>query len=373
MDTWNTSSLTPYICYGLFNKDAHSVFDRDVTQEFLPMGMRPQAHDIIRTWAFYTIVKTWMHNEVIPWKTMVISGHVLSDSKEKLSKSKENSKTNPDVLLATYPADAIRYWTASGSLGQDIAFSEMQLTQGQRLITKLWNAFRFIHEHTAPDTVHDTPHSLGIINEWILHQATSAFASYKKYLDAHDFNLALDTVESFFWRDMCDNYLELIKDQLFKPEQYAPEQIYATRWTLYQLGLRLAQLYAPYMPHIVETLYQTIYASHSAIKSIHQTRYTAVQTAYNYLHSAQTMTAILTLVSHVRKLKTEHKLSLKTPIHILTIGSQDNALLQSIGQQEQLIKGITHAAYVVYVKNQNADLTSMLKQKSEEYIMVVNL
>ena len=111
------------------------------------MSMRPQAHDIIRTWAFDTIVKAWMHEKDIPWHAIVISGHVLADTKEKLSKSKENASTSPQGLLERYPADVIRYWTAQGGLGQDIAFSEGQLKIGQRLVTKIWNAFRFIHEH----------------------------------------------------------------------------------------------------------------------------------------------------------------------------------------------------------------------------------
>src|SRR5471030_822799 len=95
--------------------------------DFMPMSMRPQAHDIIRTWAFDTIVKSWMHQDTIPWKEIVISGHVLTDTKEKISKSKDNSPLVPENLLKTYPADVIRYWTASGSLGQDCAFSENQL------------------------------------------------------------------------------------------------------------------------------------------------------------------------------------------------------------------------------------------------------
>ena len=97
------------------------------------MSMRPQAHDIIRTWAFYTIVKSWMHFDSIPWKDIVISGHVLSDAKEKISKSKENNKIAPENLLQQYSADVIRYWTASGQLGHDVAFSENQLKIGQRL------------------------------------------------------------------------------------------------------------------------------------------------------------------------------------------------------------------------------------------------
>ncbi|MFC1854881.1 valine--tRNA ligase, partial [Candidatus Dependentiae bacterium] len=136
MDTWFTSALTPQINAGWPEKEIVN----------LPMDMRPQAHDIIRTWAFYTIVKSFYHNKTIPWKKAVISGHVLS-GKEKLSKSGKSSKLTPENLLGSYSADAVRYWAAGGRLGMDTAFSEMQLKTGQRLVTKLWNAFRFCSEH----------------------------------------------------------------------------------------------------------------------------------------------------------------------------------------------------------------------------------
>jgi valyl-tRNA synthetase len=350
MDTWNTSSLTPYICFNLFDNDKTNPFEEKNNSKFIPMGMRPQAHDIIRTWAFYTIVKTWMHNAMAPWKTIIISGHVLSDSKEKLSKSKENAKTNPDVLLNMYPADAIRYWTASGSLGQDIAFSEMQLAQGQRLITKLWNAFRFISEHTADIQLSSKPATFDAINEWILHQATKAFEKYKVYLDQHEFNLALDEAEKFFWHDVCDNYLELIKNQLFNPAHYTQEQVYATRWTLHTLGLRLLQLYAPYLPHITETLYQELYRPHLNVASIHQTRFTDIQQKFDYSESAQAIKHVLDVVAQVRKLKTEQKLSLKTPIQKLIIQYSDEKLKKIIENQELLIKGISQAITIEYEK-----------------------
>ena len=343
MDTWNTSSLTPYICYQLFNPKAESVFVDQKIKDFLPMSMRPQAHDIIRTWAFYTIVKAWMHNETIPWTDIVISGHVLADSKEKLSKSKENASTTPQGLLERYPADVIRYWTASGGLGQDIAFSEPQLKIGQRLVTKIWNAFRFIHEHVsvAPQQQPTTP--LGITNEWLLHSATQTYVRYNTYLQENEFGLALDTVEKFFWNNFCDNYLELIKDQLFKPENYTEFELTATRWTLYHTGLRILQMYAPFLPHITENLYNIIYEKPVGIPSIHQTKYAAVQIHYEFTQSDKTMNSIIELISQVRKLKTEKQLSLKVPLAALTVSMTDEHLLNTIKAHVQLIKGITHA------------------------------
>jgi len=352
MDTWNTSSLTPYICFAEYNKNAKSVFDDAQLKDFLPMSMRPQAHDIIRTWAFYTIVKAWMHNSDIPWHNIVISGHVLADSKEKLSKSKDNASTSPQGLLERYPADVIRYWTSSGGLGQDIAFSEGQLKIGQRLVTKIWNAFRFIHEHVsiAPEQQPATP--LGITNEWLLHSATETFNRYNAYLDENEFGLALDVVEKFFWNNFCDNYLELIKDQLFNPDSYTEFELKATRWTLYHTGLRILQMYAPYLPHITENLYGIIYQKQIKTPSIHQTRYTQIQQNYIFEESASLMATIIELISQVRRLKTEKQLSLKVPLTLLSISANDEHLLHKIQAHEKLIRGITHAQEMKFIPKQ---------------------
>jgi valyl-tRNA synthetase len=345
MDTWNTSSITPYICYNLFSTQKDP-FTKEALS-FIPMGMRPQAHDIIRTWAFYTIVKTWMHNKVIPWNEIVISGHVLSDSKEKISKSKENNPLAPENLLQRYDADAIRYWTASGSLGHDISFSETQLKNGQRLITKLWNAFRFAQPHINQVLPNQKITHIGIVNEWILDRISYTFEQYQKYFKDHEFSLALNQVEQFFWTDFCDNYLELIKNQLFNPEQYPAQEVSATKWTLYHVGLRILQLYAPYMPYITETIYQQLYVKNGGISSIHQTKFATEQIHYKYANAQEIMIIINDIVATVRKLKTSKQLSLKTPLSVLTICA-DSSLKNKITPHEQIIKGVTQAETITF-------------------------
>lgn len=350
MDTWNTSSLTPYICYSLFAQSNDSVFTDKNFSRFIPMAMRPQAHDIIRTWAFYTIVKTWMHHEIIPWQSIIISGHVLADGAEKISKSQDNAKNSPHALLQNYPADVIRFWTASGNLGQDVMFSDTQLKIGQKLITKLWNAFIFVKEHIrSVPLAHTKPFYLGTVNEWLLHQVSACFSRYEKYMDTYDFNLALDTIESFFWHDFCDNYLELIKEQLFKPELYSKAEVEATHWTLYTVGLRILQLYAPYMPHITDTIYREIYKDvYLSQKSIHQTIFRAIQSYDNYEHSLQVFTYLLSCINQVRKLKSEYHYSLKTPVACLTIYGVDEIIMALLKKEEQFIRGITHAQVINY-------------------------
>jgi valyl-tRNA synthetase len=428
MDTWNTSSITPYICYQLFDPSAN-VFAPNIT-EFMPMSMRPQAHDIIRTWAFDTIVKSWMHHGIAPWKDIIISGHVLSDKKEKLSKSKEHKALSPENLLAQYPADVIRYWTASGSLGQDVAFSENQLKIGLRLVTKLWNAFLFSSEHITlrapqgerseenhtqeknpeffavrpemlegktissvrPEVLEgktissvrpealEGPTKLGTINSWLLHECTKTFESYENYFAKNEFGLALLQVEQFFWNSYCDNYIELTKNQLFNPNEYKKEEVQATLWTLHQVGLRILQMYAPYLPHITEAIYGELYNITSVrpeliegqngksgspsilpssqgyaetrrderIGSIHQTKFEAVQKPYEFPEEAALATNIITVVSAVRKLKTEKQLSLKVELAALTIFGRDAKLVKALQDHEQLIRGVTQAKEIRY-------------------------
>jgi valyl-tRNA synthetase len=374
MDTWNTSSLTPYICYDVFQKingntptspfeESSKLVRRSLGEGW--MSMRPQAHDIIRTWAFDTIVKSWMHNGIAPWKDIVISGHVLADSKEKLSKSKSNASMDPVTLLQQYPADAIRYWTASGRLGQDMMFSEEQLKIGQKLITKMWNAFLFAQPHlvnlSAPHTV---PNQIGAINKWLLHTISTCFEKYQQYLEQHEFGLALNMIEQFFWSNFCDNYLELIKNQLFNPEQYKAEEVEATRWTLYHAGLRILQLYAPYLPHITETIYHKLYAQHEVLQSIHQTRYKDVQIPYIFADEAEIINDVITVATQVRKLKSEKQLSLKTAVAVLNIFVKTNSLsnkTDQLKQHDQLIRGVTQAVSINYHAADNQ--TSLLTEK----------
>lgn len=363
MDTWNTSSLTPYICNDLLSPASlHSAGGPIINEmkygevNFLPMSIRPQAHDIIRTWAFDTIVKTWMHHGIAPWKDIVISGHVLSDKgKGKISK-KDGTAMDPMILLEKYPADAIRYWTATGRLGHDMMFSEEQLAIGQKLITKLWNAFRFAEPHISnlnkslsnQLALRSLGEGRGAVNKWILHTVSACFSQYQEYFEQQEFGLALNIIEQFFWSDFCDNYLELIKNQLFNPEQYKKEEVEATRWTLYQVGLRVLQLYAPYVPHITESLYQELYRQHENISSIHQIRYQDVQIPYVFENEAAVINSVITIAAQVRKLKSEKQLSLKTPLETMLIFISSDDLCEALRQQNQLIAGVTQAAAIIY-------------------------
>ncbi len=359
MDTWNTSSLTPQINIGWsldtnLSKDKSTrdvPLDTNIDGVEMPMSMRPQAHDIIRTWAFYTIIKAYYHQNDIPWKEIVISGHVLS-GKQKISKSKGKSNVpGPEKLLETYPADVIRYWTANGKLGTDTAFSENQLKIGQRLITKLWNAFRFCKDHLSSyEKIDSSEIKLDNLSKWLLQNFAKTVKSYHKYFGQYNYTQALEEAEKFFWHNFCDNYLELIKDQIFNPDNYDEQTLNATRFVLYEIGFGILQLFTPFLPHITENLYQSFYKAKEGKDSIHSIVFDLSRFDFDFEKESELFDKIIELVSIVRKLKTKNQLSLKVEVENLNIHTEDKVLLELIKKENALIKGITKAKEIVFVK-----------------------
>jgi valyl-tRNA synthetase len=374
MDTWNTSSLSPYIIYDLYcsimvEQQGH-LFEKPAPKEFFPLSIRPQAHDIIRTWAFDTIVKSFLHNDPIPWNNIVISGHVLSDQKEKISKSKGNENYTPERLLTDFDSDAIRYWAAHSSLGHDSAFSVDQIKQGQRLITKLWNAFLFAQPHLN-ESVHTTPREkLSPINQWIIDSFHAMTKSYSEYFKAYETGPAITVLERFFWSDYCDNYIEIVKNILFNPELYTKEERDQTLWTIYHIGFGILQQYAPFMPYITETLYQQLYrVPHNAV-SIHITQMIAKLPVILDQKEIEHGLILIQIAEKVRKLKTEQQLSLKTELANLTIVTNDKALSLMIEQQSMLIKGVTQAA-TIQVTNPSTEQTRIIQIENKMSAFVI--
>ena len=363
MDTWNTSSLTPQINVNWPEND---------TSIKIPMSMRPQAHDIIRTWAFYTIVKAQYHLKTIPWKEIVISGHILA-GREKVSKSKQGGKVpTPEELLKNYPADVIRYWSANGRLGMDTAFSPNQLKIGQRLVTKLWNAFRFGKDHIEQFEKSENKFSdLDNLNKWLLHKFGQTIKTYNQYFQKYDYTLALENAEKFFWHNFCDNYLELIKDQIFNPDKYSENIIKNTQAVLYEVGFGILQLFAPILPHITEILYQQLFKDKEGEICLHITQLDQKRYDYDYQVQADLMDKIIQIVSLCRKLKTENQLSLKTELKILNVYSKDQKLLDEIKKEEKLLLGITKAQAVSYKTKQIKE--SILKKENDFWIMEINV
>jgi valyl-tRNA synthetase len=259
-DTWFTSSLTPQI-------SSHWGYDAERHEKLFPADVRPQGHDIIRTWAFYTIAKAALHEDKVPWTNAMISGWILDPDRKKMSKSKGNVMT-PLPLLEKYTADAGRYWAASARLGSDTAFDEGVWKIGKRLVTKLFNAGKFVLSQTGE--LHPITNELDRAFVAKLRELVTACGDhFEDYNYAH----ALQETESFFWTRFTDTYLELAK---VRARAYADGATgaeaadSASAVAALRLGLSvLLRLFAPVLPYITEEVWSWVFAEESGHASIH--------------------------------------------------------------------------------------------------------
>jgi valyl-tRNA synthetase len=256
-DTWFTSSLTPQIGSGWELDPARH-------RQLFPADLRPQSHEIIRTWAFYTIAKAMLHEDQIPWRHAAISGWVLDPDRKKMAKSVGNVVV-PMPLVEEFTADAIRYWSASARLGTDTAVDEKVFRIGKRLATKLWNAAKFVLAQTAE--VHPVSHELDrAFADELRRVADSASASFASFNHAQ----ALADVESFFWSGFTDTYLELVK---FRARGEAPggEAGRGSAVATLRRALDvLLRLFAPFLPYVCEEIWSWVFAEEHGIDSIHR-------------------------------------------------------------------------------------------------------
>jgi valyl-tRNA synthetase len=254
-DTWATSSLSPQIVGQRLQNPA-------LYARVFPFSLRPQAHEIIRTWAFYTIAKSYHHWKTLPWKDALISGWGLAgEGMGKISKSRGGGPMSPTEMIARYSADAVRYWAASAGPGKDSIISEEKIQMGAKLITKLWNVARFA-ERFVEEREEDTPagstsisYPLSPADHWILSRLQKLIRRVTALLEAYDYAAAKSEIEAFFWTELTDNYLEMAKQRLYDPA--CPTHAGACN-TIRVLLLTLLKLFAPFLPYVTEAIYQGI-------------------------------------------------------------------------------------------------------------------
>lgn len=349
LDTWFTSGLSPLVNQKILERDGYS-------KNILPMSLRPQAHDIIRTWLLYTTLHAYLRDESIPFENIMISGFVLAGKNEKISKSKNNAKTSPEQLLDQWWADAVRYWASWGQLGKDMIFDEGELKNGQKLVTKLWNASNFVKMLTEwfdPKADFDTS-TLLATDKWIISRANQVIKKMQGYLDNYEYGLAKLAFEEFFWADFCDNYLELVKLRLYKPELFENGEVkkLAGQWTLHHVLLVILKLIAPYLPHISEEIYQNIFKSTQETISIHKTSFpTDILSIANdeNIILAEQMEKVLDIVEQVRKFKTEQQISLGAELKNLVISGPAEYLAEIKNYEDDLL-WVTKAQHIEYLE-----------------------
>ncbi|MGA0856878.1 MAG: valine--tRNA ligase [Candidatus Nanopelagicales bacterium] len=343
MDTWATSSLTPQIAGGWET-------DEDLWKRVWPFDMRPQAHEIIRTWLFSSVVRAHLEHNSLPWTDAAISGWILDPDRKKMSKSKGNVVT-PIDLLDEHGSDAVRYWAASGRPGTDTAFDVGQMKIGRRLAIKILNASRFalsLGAHTN-DSLDNVTVALdqSMLRELdlIIEEATKAFNQF-------NYTKALEVTEKFFWV-FCDDYVELVKDRVYGSagdDEKKSAQIalgYATETFL--------KLFAPFMPFVTEEVWSWWKSG-----SVHRSAWPVPHGIPGDRDVLACTSEILTLV---RKIKSDAQVSMKTEIADLRI-SGPATLLNFAKRAEVDLQTASRALSISWIENETLSVEGDLQKES---------
>jgi len=333
MDTWATSSVTPQIIFNWVKDDSSSLS----FEKMFPCSLRPQAHDIIRTWAFYTLVKSMYHHDQAPWEHIMISGHVLDPKGEAMHKSKGNT-IEPATVLEKYSVDALRFWAAGSKLGDDLRYLEKDLATGQKTTTKLWNVGKFFALHLKNYTPKNM--KLEILDQWILDKLNATLKVCTEAFESYEYSKAKAAIDLFFWKDLCDNYLEYVKHRLYSEHEITAKE--SARYTLYHCLLSTLKLFAPFMPYVTEELYQSLYLASEKTKSIHLSSWPV---AFEGIKTSSLKIGddFARIVSVVRKEKASKGKSLKEPLTLLVCDT-DLSLV------ELDLKAVTQAQKITYGK-----------------------
>lgn len=337
LDTWFTSSLTPDI-------NNNNQLNGSLRNKLYPMSMRPQGHDIIRTWVVYSILMgLYRHNEV-PWKDLMISGHILMRKGEKISKKTGGGKYSPEELIATKSADAIRYAMCGAILGRDAYFDEKEVEKGRKLVTKIYNAGKLVLSKLQgfDPKVELQEKDLEAFDQWIIQRSIETAEGMSKAFGKYEFSQARKLFEDFFWSDFCDNYLEIAKGRLSinsDNKEKTAEKLSAQHAT-YQSFLNVLKMASPFIPHITEEMYHAdivkkgeeenmrdsiesesnrgYFYRHEKTKSVHSARWPSDSKRLEDGLAEGAKLALL-IVSEARKVKTARKIRFGANVSILTI------------------------------------------------------
>ncbi|MFB9334939.1 valine--tRNA ligase [Actinoplanes octamycinicus] len=312
MDTWATSSLTPEIAgrWGL---------DDDLFARVFPMDLRPQAHEIIRTWLFATVLRAHQEFGSLPWHTALLSGWILDPDRKKMSKSKGNVVT-PMALLEEFGSDAVRYWAVSGRPGTDTAFDTGQMKVGRRLAIKILNATKFVLRFDLEEGAADL--TAGEVTEpldrAVLAGLAAVVADATKHFEGYDYARALERTEAFFWT-FCDDYLELVKERAYgDPDSPATRSAHAALAVTLRTLLRL---FAPMLPFVTEEAWSWWQPG-----SVHRAAWPSPDEfapALDPAAPAGLLTLAGTVLGLVRKAKSEARQSMRTEVARLTVRGPD--------------------------------------------------
>jgi len=356
LDTWFTSALTPSI-------NSLSLANGELTGKMHPMSLRPQAHDIIRTWAVYSILMSLYRRQEIPWKEIMVSGHVMLRKGEKISKKTGGDKLKPEDLIKTHSADAIRYAMCGAMLGRDSYFDEQEVKKGKRLITKIYNAGKLVLMNLdgfRPEEMMDES-ALEPIDRWIIYRSRKIASEMATELDCYESSKARQLFENFFWNDFCNNYLEIVKGRLKAEGNGRTSAHYA----LYHTFLNILIMISPILPHITEEMYHAECGSDGAIESgedkgifgksngcisVHRESWPASGEILSPLSADETdgIATMFSVIAEVRRYRSARQMTMNSSLPILFIKGDESRIkllnsfkgdLTSVTKVESLLLG----------------------------------
>jgi valyl-tRNA synthetase len=339
-DTWMDSSITCAVHAGWPDReDWHRLFPADV---------HPSGIDIIRTWAYYLMVRHLALFGEKPYKSCLINGMVLGSDGRKMSKSLKNYVAAPEVL-DKYGSDATRQWAAGGgATGSDIPFRWPDVEYGRRFLVKLWNVSKFaikLLEGYAPSET--VEFELQPLDKWILSKAEKLTQKVTKAMEKCQFNVAVEELRNFTWHTLCDCYVEAVKDRLYRPETHGEHKKVAAQHALHQVLYRVLQLLSPVTPHLTEELYQAMYSDNKGCRSLQLSPWPEFTQALADDEAEERGDLIIAVIGEVRREKAEKHLPLNTQIKKLTVYAGDGKTAETIKKGDVDIVGtckVTHLA-----------------------------
>lgn len=306
LDTWMDSSITPLVITGWPN-----------VKEY-PTHLRPQGHDIIRTWAFYTILRSLALQNEIPWYEIVINGMVFGEDGRKMSKSLGNVIA-PEEIVEKYGADALRMWAASGVIGDDIIFSWKEVIAASRFQQKFWSITNFTAMNTKDYRMsEDDRRYLRDADRWILSKLNKLVAEVRDHMENYRFNEALKAIRTFTWYEYADNYLEIVKNRIYSGSE---EEKRAAKYTISYVLSVLTRLIAPFTPFMAEECWSKIFDG-----SVHLQKYPEVDKELLSEEFERKGEEIKEIVASIRKFKHDKNLALNAPLKRIIIFTKLDSL-----------------------------------------------
>ena len=305
LDTWMDSSITPLHVSGWLTRD----------DTLLPTQLRPQGHDIIRTWAFYTILRSMSLTKIKPWDTILINGMVLGEDGHKMSKSAGNI-ISPDEVIANYGADSFRQWAAvGGTPGSDVMYRWKDVISASRFLQKMWSIYRFSMTHLEnfdSDKNKRNLKELPLVDQWVLSRLNKVVISTTKSMDQYQFDEAFKQLRGFIWDVVADNYIELVKSRLYGEDI---DDKLSAQYTLCTILNTLIRMLAPFVPFISEEMYSRM----GFETSVHLSEWPVYYKGDIDDDIEQQGELIKDIVASVRRYKSEAGIALNAPLKKIEI------------------------------------------------------